>query len=255
MTNESSRRLHGKVALVTGGSKGIGAGVALELAAAGARVAVNYATDLDGATRVVTRIRDGGGAAFAVRGDVSVAEDVERMFAETTAQYGRVDVVVNNAGVYHPEPFETTTAEQISRQLSVNVLGTILTSREAVKQFGPGGGSIINIGSLDSSRAVPGMAVYSATKGAVDALTRVLAAELGPRGIRVNTVAPGGVETEGIHAAGFMGSDAEKEMIERTPLGRLGTPEDLGRVVLFFASDDAGWVTGERLTVSGGLRS
>ncbi|WP_290059071.1 SDR family NAD(P)-dependent oxidoreductase [Amycolatopsis solani] len=255
MTDNTPKRLHGKVALVTGAAKGIGAGIAKEFAAAGAAVVVNYAADAEGAQKVVSHIRDNGGAAVAAQGDVSVPGDVERVFAEVVRAYGRLDVVVNNAGVWHTEPIEAVTQEHISRQLSVNVLGPILTIQEALKHFGPGGGSIINIGSLDSARAVPGMAVYAATKGAVDALTRVLAAELGPRGVRVNTLAPGGVETEGIRAAGFIGSDAEKAMIERTPLGRLGRPEDLAKVAAFFASDDAAWVTGERLTASGGLRS
>lgn len=250
-----TRKLDGKVALVTGASKGIGAGIAKEFAAAGASVVVNYASSAEGAERVVSDIRARGGSAIAVHGDVSIATDVERLFAETVAAYGRFDVLVNNAGVYYAKPLETITPQQIHRQLSVNVLGPILTIQEALKHFGPDGGTVINIGSLDSARAIPGMSVYAATKGAVDALTRVLAAELGSRGIRVNTLAPGGVETEGIHAAGFIGSDAETAMIERTPLGRIGQPEDLGRVAVFFASDDAGWVTGERLTASGGLRS
>jgi 3-oxoacyl-[acyl-carrier protein] reductase len=255
MTGNGSGKLEGKVALVTGASKGIGASIAEEFAAAGASVAVNYASGADGAQRLVNSIHARGGAAIAVQGDVSETGDVERVFDEIIATYGRFDILVNNAGVYYSEPFDVTTTEHVSRQLAVNVVGPILTTREALKHFGPSGGSIINIGSLDSARAVPGMSVYAASKGAVDALTRVLAAELGPRRIRVNTLAPGGVETEGIHAIGFMGSDAEKDMVERTPLGRLGQPGDLARVAVFFASDDADWVTGERLTASGGLRS
>ncbi|MTD53790.1 SDR family NAD(P)-dependent oxidoreductase [Amycolatopsis pithecellobii] len=255
MTGSTSNRLQGKVALVTGAAKGIGAGIAKEFAAAGASVVVNYASDAVRAQKVVSDIRDGGGTAVAAQGDVSVSGDVERVFDEAVRTYGRLDVVVNNAGVWHTEPIEAATQEHISHQLSVNVLGPILTIQEALKHFGPDGGSIINVGSLDSARAFPGMSVYAATKGAVDALTRVLAAELGPRGIRVNTLAPGAVETEGIRAVDFIGSDAEKVMIENTPLGRLGQPEDLAKVAVFFASDDAGWVTGERLTASGGLRS
>lgn len=250
-----ARTLEGKVALVTGASKGIGAGIAKEFAAAGASVVVNYASGADDAKRVVSDIEAQGGAAVAVQGDVSVAADVERLFIQTIDAFGRLDVLINNAAVYYSEPFGTVTPRQIQKQLSVNVLGTILSTQEALKHFGPHGGAVINIGSLDSARAVPGMSVYAATKGAVDALTRVLAAELGPRGIRVNTLAPGGVDTEGIRAIGFIGSDAERDMIERTPLGRIGQPEDLARVAVFFASDDAGWVTGERLTASGGLRS
>jgi len=255
MTGSTSNKLQGKVALVTGAAKGIGVGIAKEFAAAGASVVVNYASDAEGAQKVVSHIRDGGGVAVAAQGDVSVPGDVERVFSEIVRTYDRLDVVVNNAGVWHAEPIEAATQEHISRQLSVNVLGPILTIHEALKHFGPDGGSIINIGSFDSARAIPGMSVYAATEGAVDALTRVLAAELGPRGVRVNTLAPGGVGTEGIHASNFMGSDAEKEMIERTPLGRMGRPEDLAKVAVFFASDDAAWVTGERLTASGGLRS
>ncbi|MFS8201422.1 SDR family NAD(P)-dependent oxidoreductase [Streptomyces sp. CWNU-52B] len=248
-------RLAGKVALVTGASKGIGAGIAREFAAAGASVVVNYASSAADAERVVRDIQARGGTAIAVQGDVSVPLDVERLFARTVDVYGRFDILVNNAGVYYPQPLETVTQEEIDRQLSVNVTGPIRTIQEALKYFGSEGGTVINIGSLDSARAVPGMSVYAATKGAVDALTRVLAAELGPRGIRVNTLAPGGVETEGIHAAGFIGSDAETDMVERTPLGRIGQPEDLARAAVFFASDDAAWVTGERLTASGGLRA
>jgi 3-oxoacyl-[acyl-carrier protein] reductase len=252
---DTGARLAGKVALVTGASKGIGAGIAREFAAAGASVVVDYASSAADAERVVRDIRARGGDAIAVRGDVSVPADVEHLFARTVEAYGRFDILVNNAGVYYIETLDTATPQKIDRQLSVNVAGLIRTIQEALKHFGPDGGSILNIGSLDSARAVPGMSVYAATKGAVDALTRALAAELGPRGIRVNTLAPGPVETEGIHAAGFMGSDAEKEMIARTPLGRLGQPEDLARAAVFFASDDAAWVTGERLTASGGLRS
>lgn len=252
---DAGQRLAGKVALVTGASKGIGAGIAREFAAAGASVVVNYASGAADAERVVQDIRARGGSAIAVQGDVSVPADVERLFARTVDAYGRFDILVNNAGVYYPQPLETATQQEIDRQLSVNVTGPIRTIQEALKYFGPDGGSIINIGSLDSARAVPGMAVYAATKGAVDALTRVLAAELGPRGIRVNTLAPGGVETEGIHAVGFIGSDAEAGMIERTPLGRIGQPKDLAKVAVFFASEEAAWVTGERLTASGGLRT
>jgi len=248
-------RLAGKVALVTGASKGIGASIAREFATAGASVVVNYASSPADAERVVHDIQDRGASAIAVQGDVSVPADVERLFATTMDAYGRFDILVNNAGVYSPQPLETVTQQEIDRQLSVNLTGPIRTIQEALKYFGPDGGSIINIGSLDSARAVPGMAVYSATKGAIDALTRVLAAELGPRGIRVNTLAPGGVETEGIHAVGFIGSDAETGMIERTPLGRIGQPRDLAQVAVFFASDEAAWVTGERLTASGGLRT
>ncbi|MFD4724906.1 SDR family NAD(P)-dependent oxidoreductase [Streptomyces seoulensis] len=255
LPDSTDSRLAGKVALVTGASKGIGAGIAREFAAAGAAVVVNYATGAADAERVVRDIQARGGSAIAVQGDVSVPADIARLFAATVDAYGRFDILVNNAGVYQVQPLETVTQREIDHQLSVNVIGPIRTIQESLKYFGPDGGSVINIGSLDSARAVPGMSVYAATKGAVDALTRALAAELGPRGIRVNTLAPGGVETEGIRAAGFIGSDAETDMIRHTPLGRIGRPEDLARAAVFFASDDSAWITGERLTASGGLRT
>ncbi len=228
--------LKGKVAIVTGASKGIGAAIAKNLAAAGAEVAVNYASSREGAERVVADIKVSGGKAIAVKGDV----------------VGRVDVLVNNAGIYHFQPLEDITEDEFHLQFNTNVLGTILAAKEAAKHFGPDGGSIINISSVASEQAVPTATVYSATKGAVDTLTRVLAAELGPRKIRVNAIAPGGVETEGTHAAGVIGSDFEKDMVARTALGRLGQPDDIARIAVFLASDAAAWVTGERLTASGG---
>jgi 3-oxoacyl-[acyl-carrier protein] reductase len=246
--------LNGKVAIVTGASKGIGAGIAKSLAAAGAAVAVNYASSRDGAERVVADIKAKGGKAIAVKGDVAKAEDVRRLFAETRKAFGRIDVLVNNAGIYRFQPLEDVTEDEFHRLFNTNVLGTILATREAVKHFGASGGSVINISSVASEDAVPTASVYSATKGAVDAVTRVLAAELGPRKIRVNAIAPGGVETEGTHAAGVIGSDFEKQMVARTPLGRLGQPDDVARVAVFLASDDAAWLTGERLAASGGLR-
>jgi 3-oxoacyl-[acyl-carrier protein] reductase len=244
--------LSGKVAIVTGASKGIGAGIAKSLAAAGAAVAVNYSSSRDGAERVVADIKAKGGKAVAVKGDVAKAADVSRMFEETKKAFGRIDVVVNNAGVYLFQPLDDITEVEFHRQFNTNVLGTILAAKEAARHFGPDGGSIINISSVASEQAVPTAAVYSATKGAVDTVTRVLAAELGPRKIRVNAIAPGGVETEGTHAAGVIGSDFEKQMVARTALGRLGQPDDIARIAVFLASDDAAWVTGERLTASGG---
>src|SRR5712672_2366918 len=247
---QSMSDLKGKVAIVTGASKGIGAGIAKQLAAAGAAVAVNYASSREGAERVVADIKVGGGRAIAVKGDVAKAADVRRLFEETKSTFGRVDVLVNNAGIYHFQPLEDITEDEFHLQFNTNVLGTILTAKEAAKHFGPDGGSIINISSVASEQAVPTAAVYSATKGAVDTLTRVLAAELGPRKIRVTAIAQGGVETEGTHAAGGIGSDFEKDMVVRTALGRLGQSDDIARIAVFLASD--AWVTGERLTASGG---
>jgi 3-oxoacyl-[acyl-carrier protein] reductase len=246
--------LKGKVAVVTGASKGIGAGIARSLAGAGAAVVVNYASSKDGADRVVAEIKARGGKAIAVKGDVAKAADVRQLFEETKKAFGAVDVLVNNAGIYKFQPLDEITEDEFHRQFNTNVLGTILATQEAARHFGPNGGSVINISSVASESPVPTASVYSATKGAVDAATRVLAAELGPRRIRVNVIAPGGVETEGLHAAGIKGSDFEKQMIADTPLGRLGQPDDIAGVALFLASDDSRWLTGERLTASGGLR-
>jgi 3-oxoacyl-[acyl-carrier protein] reductase len=246
--------LNGKVAVVTGASKGIGAGIAKSLGAAGAAVVVNYASSKEGADRVVADIKTNGGKAIAVKGDVAKAADVERLFDETRKAFGKVDVLVNNAGVYKFDPIEQVTEDEFHRQFNTNVLGTLLATREAVKHFGNNGGSVINISSVASTDAVPTSSIYSATKGAVDTLTRVLAAELGPRNIRVNVIAPGGVETEGVHALGIIGSDFEKQMIGKTPLGRLGQPDDIARVAVFLASDDSAWMTGERLAAAGGYR-
>jgi 3-oxoacyl-[acyl-carrier protein] reductase len=244
--------LKGKVAVVTGASKGIGAAIAKSLGAAGAAVAVNYASGRAGAERVVAAIKADGGKAIAVQADVAKAADVRRLFAETKKAFGRLDVLVNNAGIYRFQPLDDITEDEFHSLFNTNVLGTILATKEAAKHFDASGGSVINISSVASEDAVPTASVYSATKGAVDAVTRVLAAELGPRKIRVNAIAPGGVETEGTHAAGVMGSDFEKQMIARTALGRLGQPDDVARVAVFLASDDAAWLTGERLAASGG---
>jgi 3-oxoacyl-[acyl-carrier protein] reductase len=244
--------LKGKVAVVTGASKGIGAAIAKSLSAAGAAVVVNYVSK-DGADRVVADIRANGGKAVAVKGDVAKPADVRRLFAETKKAFDTLDVLVNNAGVYKFLPLEEITEDEIHRKFNINVLGTILATKEAVKYFGPNGGSVINISSIASGGCAQAP-IYSGTKGAVDAITRGLAAELGPRNIRVNAIAPGGVETEGTYSAGIMGSDLEKTMTAGTPLGRIGQPDDIARVAVFLASDDSAWLTGERLTASGGLR-
>ena len=246
--------LKGKVAVVTGASKGIGAGIAKSLGAAGAAVTVNYASSREGAERVVAAIKAAGGKAIAVQADVAKAADVRRLFAETKKAFGRLDVLVNNAGIYRFQPLDDITEDEFHSLFNTNVLGTIQATKEAAKHFDASGGSVINISSVASEDAVPTAAVYSATKGAVDAVTRVLAAELGPRKIRVNAIAPGGVETEGTLAAGVIGSDFEKQMVARTALGRLGQPDDVARVAVFLASDDAAWLTGERLAASGGYR-
>ncbi|PRD43736.1 oxidoreductase [Phyllobacterium phragmitis] len=247
------KRLEGKTAIVTGASKGIGAGIARELAAEGARVVVNYASSRKGADDVVAAITEAGGQAIAVQASVANGEDVKRLFAETLSAFGRLDILVNNAAVYGQTALDAITVEEFRRQFDTNVLGVIQTIQEAARHFGPSGGSIVNIGSIDSVRAVPGMAVYSATKGALDCLTRAFAAELGSRGIRVNTLAPGGTHTEGIESVGFIGSPFEKDMIEKTPLGRLGQPQDIAKAAAFLASDDAAWITGDRLVASGGF--
>jgi 3-oxoacyl-[acyl-carrier protein] reductase len=247
-------KLTGKVALVTGASKGIGAGIAKALAVEGAAVAVNYASSKEGADRVVAEITAAGGQAVAVQGDVSKAADVRRIFEETQKKLGPVDVLVNNAGIYQFDPLEQVTEDEFHRQFNTNVLGSILATQEAVKHFGAEGGSVINISSVASVSAVPTTVVYSATKSALDSVTRVLAAELGPRKIRVNAINPGGVVTEGLHAAGIAGSDFEKQMVAQTPLGRIGQPEDIAPIAVFLASADSGWVTGETFLASGGFR-
>jgi 3-oxoacyl-[acyl-carrier protein] reductase len=247
-------KLRGKVAVVTGASKGIGAGIAKGLGAEGAAVVVNYASSREGADRVVAEITSKGGKAIAVQGDVSKAADVRRLFAETKKAFGALDVLVNNAGVFQFDPLEQVTEDEFHREFNTNVLGPILTTQEALKHFGSEGGSVINISSVASSTAMPTSVVYSATKSAVDSVTRVLAAELGPRKIRVNAINPGGVETEGTHRIGVIGSDFQKQMIAQTALGRFGQPEDIARVAVFLASADSGWLTGETIAASGGYR-
>jgi 3-oxoacyl-[acyl-carrier protein] reductase len=247
-------KLIDKVAVVTGASKGIGAGIARHLAAEGAAVVVNYASSKEGADQIVDEIIKRGGKAIAIQGDVAKKKDIERLFAETKKAFGRLDVLVNNAGVYQFAPLEDATESEFHREFNTNVLGLILATQEAVKHFGADGGSVINISSAATAVTPPTSAIYTATKGAVDAITRVLAKELGPKKIRVNSVNPGGVETEGFHAGGYAGSDFEKQMVAQTPLGRLGQPEDIAPVVSFLASSDAAWITGEVIYVAGGLR-
>ncbi|MFY9940145.1 MAG: glucose 1-dehydrogenase [Silvibacterium sp.] len=247
-------RLKGKVAIVTGASKGIGAGIAKGLAAEGATVVVNYASSKEGADRVVAEIKGNGGKAVAIQGDVSKAGDVQRVFAETKKAFGQLDVLVNNAGVYQFAALDEITEEQFHRQFNTNVLGLLLATQEAAKHFGSEGGSVINIGSTASSLNPPTTAVYTATKGAVDAVTHVLAKELGPKKIRVNSINPGLVETEGVHAAGFVGSEFQKHFEAQTPLGRIAQPEDIAPIAVFLASADSGWLTGETILASGGLR-
>jgi len=247
-------KLANKVALVTGASKGIGAGIAKALAADGASVVVNYASSKDGADKVVAEIKAKGGKAVAVQGDFSKQEDIGKVFAEVKKTFGRLDTLVNNAGVYAFTPLEQVSAEDYHRIFNLNVLGLLLASKESLKYFGPEGGSIINIGSVVSSLTPPNSSIYTATKGAVDAITHVLAKELGPKKIRVNSINPGMVETEGVHAAGFIGSDFEKNAVAQTPLGRIGQPEDIATVATFLASDDSAWLTGELLKAGGGLR-
>ena len=246
--------LRDKIAIVTGASKGIGAGIAKAFGVAGAAVVVNYATSKEGADRVVAEIVGKGGKAIAVQGDMSKAADVRRLFKETKKAFGSVDVLVNNAGIYHFDPIEEVTESEFHREFNTNVLGPILAIQEAVKHFGPQGGSVINISSTASESGTPTAVVYSATKGALDTVTRVLAQELGPKNIRVNTLAPGGVETEGLHSAGVIGSDFEKQMVARTPLGRLGQPDDIARVAVFLASADSAWLTGQRIEAAGGFQ-
>ena len=246
--------LAGKVAIVTGASKGIGAAIATALAAAGAAVVVNYAGSREGGEKVADAITVAGGRAIAVQGDVSKAADVARLFVEANRAYGRLDVLVNNAGVYEFAPIEGVTEQHFHRQFDINVLGLLLASKAAVAALGEEGGSIINISSIASRTTPPNITVYSATKGAVDAITGSLAKELGPRRIRVNAISPGAVETEGSHAAGMMGSEMEAQITAQTPLGRIGQPQDIAPVAVFLASDASSWLTGEIIFASGGVR-
>ena len=247
-------KLDGKVAVVTGASKGIGASIANELAAEGAAVVVNYASSKTGADKVVDEITKHGGKAVAVQGNVAKKADVERLFAAGEKAFGKIDILVNNAGVYEFGPLESATEEAFHRQFNTNVLGLILTVQEAVKHFGAECGSVINVSSVASTATPPATVIYSATKAAVDAITEVLAKELGPKKIRVNAINPGVVETEGFVSKGFSGSDFEKQAVAQTPLGRLGQPDDIAPVAVFLASPDSAWVTGETIRIAGGLR-
>ena len=249
-----SKRLSGKVAVVTGASKGIGAAIAKHLAAEGASVVVNYASSRAGADKVVAEIAGAGGKAIAVQADVAKKTDIERLFVETKKALGRLDILVNNAGIYEFCPLEDITEEHLHKQFNLNVLGLILVSQAALKLFDFAGGSIINISSVVSTLAFPNASVYSGTKGAVDAITRSLATELGPRKIRVNAIRPGMVETEGTHAAGIEESEMKKQVLAQTPLGRLGKPDDIAGAAVFLASVDSSWITGETLVISGGYR-
>jgi 3-oxoacyl-[acyl-carrier protein] reductase len=253
MTTEN-KKLTGKVAVVTGASKGIGAGIAKNLAAEGAVVVVNYAASKAEANNVVADIAKGGGKAIAIQADMSSKPDVERLFAEARRTLGTLDILVNNAGIYEFAPLENITEEHFHKQFKLNVLGLLLATQAAAKLFGPAGGSVINISSILSTMPEPSAAVYSATKGAVDAITRSLAAELGPRKIRVNAINPGMVETEGVRAAGIAGSETQKRVEAQTPLGRIGQPQDIASVALFLASSDSAWITGQTFIVAGGLR-
>jgi len=246
-------KLKGKVAVVTGASKGIGAGIAKALAAEGASVVVNYASSKADADDTVAAIKKNGGTAVAVQGDVSKAADAQAIIDAAIKNYGRLDILVNNSGVYEFVPIEAVTEEHFHRIFNVNVLGAILTTQAAIKHLGEGG-SIINIGSAVTRVTPPTSAVYSGTKGALDAITGVLARELGPKKIRVNSINPGMVETEGTHAGGFLGSDFETAIVAQTPLGRIGQVTDIAPVAVFFASDDSRWLTGEQVIVAGGFR-
>ena len=250
---KSMSKLTGKVAVVTGASKGIGAGIAKALAAAGASVVVNYASSKAGADTVVAAITAAGGKAVAVGGDVSKAAEAQGIIDGAIQHFGRLDILVNNSGVYEFSAIEEVTEEHFHRQFNVNVLGLLLTTQAAVKHLGEGG-SIINVGSVVSRVTPPGSAVYTGTKGAVDAITGVLSRELGPRKIRVNSLNPGMVETEGAHTAGVIGSDMQTGIVAQTPLGRIGQPDDIADVAVFLASDDSRWLTGEQLLAGGGLR-
>ncbi len=253
MKSNIQSKLAGKAALVTGASKGIGASIAKHLAAAGASVVVNYASSKAGADKVVAEIIAEGGKAVAIHGDVSKPADIVRLVTEAKAAFGRLDILVNNAGVYEFQPLEGITPEHYHRIFNINVLGLLLTTQEAVKHFPATGGSIINVGSVVTDLTPPMSAVYTGTKGAVDAITGVLAKELGPKGIRVNALNPGLTITEGTHTGGIAGSDMEKNAIKQTPLGRAGQPQDIAKAAVFLASDDSGWVTGELLRVGGGI--
>jgi 3-oxoacyl-[acyl-carrier protein] reductase len=246
--------LANKVAIITGASKGIGAGIAKAYGTAGASVVVNYSSDKDGAQKVVDEIVANGGKALAVQGSVAVASDVKNLFDKAKETFGKIDILVNNAGVFRFQPVEAITEEEFHRQFNTNVLGTILATQQAVQAFGADGGSIINIGSVITNNPSAYSVVYSATKGAVDTIAVALSKEFAGRNIRINTIAPGVVSTEGGVTEGIIGSDFEKTLVKDTPLGRVGQPDDIAKVAVFLASDDAGWINGEKISVGGGLR-
>jgi 3-oxoacyl-[acyl-carrier protein] reductase len=250
----TNNKLAGKVAVVTGASKGIGAAIAKQLAADGASVVVNYASSKSGADKIVAEITKAGGKAVAVQGDVAKKADIEKLFAETKKTFGQVDILVNNAGIYEFAPLEQITEQHFRKQFDLNVLGLLLTTQEALKYFPPAGGNVINISSIVSTLAPANGSVYSATKGAVDTITQSLAKELGTRHIRVNAVNPGLVETEGTHTAGFASGDFHDQYVQNAPLGRIGQPQDIASAVAYLASNDSSWVTGQTLIVSGGHR-
>jgi 3-oxoacyl-[acyl-carrier protein] reductase len=247
-------KLGGKVAVVTGASKGIGAGIAKQFAAEGAAVVINYASDKQGADRIVDEISKGGGGAIAIQGNVAKKADVERLFAEAEKAFGKIDILVNNAGVYEFVPLQEVTEQQFHRMFDTNVLGMLLATQGALKHFNADGASIINISSLASSLTPPTAVVYNATKGAVDAITRTLSKELGPQRIRVNSINPGMVVTEGVVTGGYHEGDMRKMFESLTPLGRVGETDDISPAAVFFASDDSKWITGETLLIAGGLR-
>jgi 3-oxoacyl-[acyl-carrier protein] reductase len=246
-------KLQGKVALVTGASKGIGAAIALELAAQGAAVAVNYSGSKAGAEKVVNEIKKAGGNAIAVQANVADPDTIGPLVSTVVKQLGPISILVNNAGIYEFGPLETVTPEHFHKQFNVNVLGLLLTTQAVLKNFDPKGGSVINIGSV-AAAGIPSASVYSATKGALDSITVALAGELGPKKIRVNSLNPGMIETEGTHTAGFIGSDFHKKTESETPLGRIGQPKDVADIAAFLASDDSYWVTGQTIKASGGAR-
>ncbi|MEO6282905.1 MAG: glucose 1-dehydrogenase [Dyadobacter sp.] len=246
-------KLKDKVAIVTGASKGIGASIATYFAAEGAKVVVNYASSREGAEKVVKAITDNGGIAIAVQGDVSKESDVTRLFDETRRAFGSLDILVNNAGIFEYAPIEDATADSFHQQFNINVLGPLLAIQESLKLFGSKGGNIINISSGASKTPVPTGSIYSASKAALDAVTISLSKEFSGRNIRINSLLPGAIETEGTHSNGFIGSDFQAKVVANTPLGRTGQPEDVAKVAVFLASDEAGWITGEKISVSGGI--
>ncbi|MBA3958533.1 MAG: glucose 1-dehydrogenase [Parachlamydiaceae bacterium] len=248
------KKLEGKVAIVTGASKGIGASIATHLAQEGASVVVNYSSSKEGADRVVNEITKKGGKAIAVKANLTNPTEIQKLFSESKKAFGKLDILVNNAGVYEFSPLETVTVDHYRKMFDLNVLGLILSSQEAAKQFGDKGGSIINISSIASTAGLENSSVYSGTKGAVDSITKVLGKELAARKIRVNSINPGFVETEGVHSGGFFDGDFRKNTEAQIPLGRIGQPQDIAPAVVFLASDDSSWITGESFIISGGLR-